>query len=100
MKDETVSTRTMIIFHIQALVSERLQELRSNFSVAENRERPAIICKGNADEQLRIITGLVDSLYLAIAEGNETTDNLMSTINHLNDLLKIRNDEISKLRGI
>ena len=100
MKDETVSTRTMIIFHIQALVNERLQEDRSKMSVAENKESPFIICNERAKEQLRIITGLVDSLYSDIAEGNETIDNLMSTINYLNDLLKIRNAEISKLRGI
>jgi len=38
----------------------------------------------------------IDRLY----SQSETIDSLMSTINHLNDLLKIRNDEISKLRGI
>jgi len=38
----------------------------------------------------------LDRLY----SQSETIDSLMSTINHLNDLLRLRDAEISKLRGI
>ena len=46
--------------------------------------------------QKKKVFALIENLLNA----GETIDNLLEAINHLNDLLKIRNDEISKLRGI
>ena len=48
------------------------------------------------DRQKNKVFALIENLLNA----EETTDNLMSTINHLNDLLRLRDAEISKLRGI
>jgi len=70
----------------------------SKYSKMVNAEMARAERKKLCEYKLEEVGKVFDTIYSEIESQQETINNLMSTINHLNDLLKRKNDEIATLQ--